>query len=199
MPDNDLVPSRLGRHWSRPFRAALEGVNAAEVGDEIRAAAAAALRDADGCPGIVELACAVRDAARSGDVTAWERAAREFLDRNGRSVLAQTMVREADGLLCTDRDGLAIMGDPDVSRDVAGGGLRRWVDERMWGRGRDLLLESYGTFDDARRFELAANDQASLLELAERLIARPDAAGLRAPDRKVRPHPTSSLLHEKLD
>ncbi|MDQ6803899.1 MAG: hypothetical protein M3065_02775 [Actinomycetota bacterium] len=199
MPDNDLVPTRVARHWRRPFRAALEGVNAAEVGDEIRAATAAALRDAEGCPGIAELARAARDTARSGDLGGWDGATREFLDRNGRSLLAQTMLREAEGLLGSDREGLAIMGDRDVSRDVATGGLRRLVDERMWARGREVLLERYETFDDTRRFEVAANEQASLPELAERLLTRPDAAGLRAPDRRLRPRPTSSLLHEELD
>lgn len=198
MPDNDIVPRRLGRHWTRAFRAALHGVNAAEVGDEIRAAVAAALRDAHGCPDVDRLARGARDAAVYGDWGAWERVVQSFLIANGRSAVSLTMVREAEGLLASDRDGLALMSDQQASLTVAEGGLRRWVDERMWGRGHDLLLERFVEFDAVRQFELAATAQASLPELAERLLARPDGDGLRAPQRKVRPRPTSVLLDEEL-
>lgn len=198
VPDNDLVPRLLPRHWRRPFQAALDGVPAAEVGDEIRAATAAALRDADGCPGLEQLVYAARYAAVFGDLPSWERAYRGFLDMNGRGVLAQTMAREAEHVLAGDRAALAAMTDQDACRTVAEGGLNRWVDERMWGRARDLLLEQYGTYDEARRFELAANAHASLPELAERLLNSPDGAGLRAPDRKVRRRDTASLLYEDL-
>jgi hypothetical protein len=198
VPDNDLVPRLLPRHWHRPFQAALDGVSAAEVGDEIRAATAAALRDADGCPGLEQMVYVARYAAVFGDLPAWEQAHRRFLDINGRNVLSQTMAREAEHLLAGDRDVLAAMTDEEACRQVAGGGLGRWVDERMWGRGRDLLLEQYGTFDEARRFEIAANSHASLHELAERLLRNPDGNGLRAPDRKVRPRDTQSLLYEDL-
>ena len=198
MPDNDLVPRLLARPWRRPFQAALDGGPVAEVGDEIRAATAAALRDGDGCPGLEQLVYAARYAAVFGDLPSWDRAYREFLNRNNRTVLAQTMAREAEHLLASDRDGLIASSDEDACRQVAEGGLRRWVDERMWGRVRDLMLGHYGTYDAARRFELAANDHASLPELADRLLKHPEAAGLRAPDRKVRPRETASLLYEDL-
>lgn len=198
VPDNDLVPRLLPRHWRRPFQAALDGAPAIEVGDEIRAAASAALRDANGCAGLTQLVYAARYAAIYGDLPSWERAYRAFLDRNGRSVLAQTMAREAEHLLASDRHELAAMTDQNACRQVAEGGLNRWVDERMWGRGRDLMLEQYGTYDGARLFELAANAHASLPELASRLLNNPDGSGLRAPDRKVRPRDTASLLYEDL-
>lgn len=171
---------------------------AAEVGDEIRAAAAAAIRDANGCPGLEQLAYAARYAAVFGDLPSWERARRLFLDLSGRSVLSQTMAREAERLIAGERDTLAAMTDEDACRQIAEGGLGRWVDERMWGRGRDLLLEQYGTFDETRRFELAANAHASLDELAGRLMRNPEGHGLRAPDRKVPSRETESLLYEAL-
>ncbi len=198
MPDNDIVPRRLGRHWTRPFRAVVDGVSAAEVGDEIRAAAAAALRDASGCQDLDRLGRAARDVAVYGDWAAWERTVQTFLITNGRSAVSLTMVREAEGLLASDRDRLALTSDREVSTAVVEGGLRRWVNERMWGRNRDLLFERFGDVQDIRRFEVAATDQASLGELAARLLARPDAVGLRAPDRKIRPRPTSVLLDEEL-
>ncbi|PTL58603.1 hypothetical protein [Paraconexibacter algicola] len=198
VPDNDLVPRLLPRHWRRPFQAALDRASAAEVGDEIRAATAAALRDAGGCPELEQLAYAARYVAVFGDLPAWEQAQRRFLDINGRNVLSQTMAREAEHLLARDRDGLAAMSDGEACRQITEGGLSRWVDERMWGRGRDLLLEQYGDFDEARRFEAAANAHASLDELADRLLRKPDGDGLRAPDRKIRPRDTQSLLYEDL-
>jgi hypothetical protein len=199
MPDNDIVPRILNRHWYRPFQAALDGMPAADVGDEIRSAVAAALRDAGGCLGLEQLVYAARSAAVFGDLVGWERERKKFEDKNGRNVLARTMANEAENRLGVDRDGLAAMRDEEACRVIAEAGLERWVDERMWGRGRDLLLEQYGTYDESRRFELAATEHASLPEMAERLLKRPDATGLRAPGRKLARRPTASLLHEALE
>lgn len=198
MPDNDLVPSLLARPWRQPFRAALEGSSMQEVGDEIRLALAAALRQHGGCPGLEQLAYAARYAAVYADLPAWDRARQRFLDINGRQVLAQIMAREGDALLGASADELRAMRDEEACRRLTVGGLKRWVDECMWGRARDLLLETYDTYDRARAFERAATDSASLPGMAERLLAHPTGDGLRAPARALKPRETASLLYEEL-
>jgi len=198
MPDNDLVPRRLLRPWRQPFRAALEGDKAAEVGDEVRLALAAALRDNGGCPGLEQLGRAARYVAVFGDLPAWEQASRRFLDLNGRGVLAQIMVREGDALLGGHVDELRAMRDQEACQRLAIGGLERWVDERMWGRARDLLLEQYEDFSRTRAFERAATAHASIEEIADRLLAHPTGDGLRAPNRAVKARETVSLLYEEL-
>lgn len=169
------------------------------VADEFRTAVPAVLRAINGCPGIDDVARALRDAALYGDEAKWQAAQKTFLDTNGRHTLSLVICRVANGLLGADSDALGSMTDRRVAQDLARVGLEEFVIHEVFSRGRHILVNAFATAPEERAVEREVLGLAGLDETAERLLLHPDGQGLRAPASKLTRLATDQLLNLDLE
>lgn len=195
MPDNDRFPRNVRAAWKDAQRLALSLDEPLRVGDLSAKAIASSLRQDGGCPGIRELAVAVRDAALYGPGLLSDQA-QVFVDRSGRRGLALSIRDEAQLMLSTQPGTVQGMSDEQVAHELTVRGLRRFALAEMWSRGRDQLMDRLDSMDRVHDYEQRCLDATPLDALARSLLRNPDGQGLRAPNRRAATPPTPDLLGE---
>jgi hypothetical protein len=182
MPDDDRIPRSLTGAWRRVLRS-LQGRQPADrTASTVVSALAATLRSVHGVPELPGIAAQMQDAARAGLVTgSWMPASVAAR----RHIPTRVAERAAAALVATLRDKLALVS-PDRAVTML---AERVVRDLAYAYGLDrmapvLLAEGrYGPAElQGHLAEIVADDRIS--NLAKRLLARPDAAGLRAPSQR---------------
>jgi hypothetical protein len=200
MPDNDIVPRAVRGVWRRAAKAAIGGLSASEVGDELRLALAKAVRD-DAPPSAGPLVVALQESVAFRESERWERAVADWVDRCGRTDLAFAIVRQGEMLREVRRDEIGAMSDAQLETALVGDGLRRWVDMRVFGPERMLSLlvdQRLASPAEARRYQQACLDHASIDEIGAQLV-RGEGDGVRAPRTKDARPPMADMLNEEVE
>ena len=182
MPDDDRIPRALTGAWRRVLRS-LQGRQPAErTASTVVSALAATLRSVHGVPGLPDIAAQMQDAARVGQATgSWMPAS----NAGRRHIPTRVAERAAAALVGTLREKLALVSPDSAAMMLA----ERVVRDLAYTYGLDRIAPvvlAEGRYDTAElqglMAEVLADDRIS--QLAKRLLARPDATGLRAPARR---------------
>lgn len=182
MPDDDRIPRALSGAWRKVLRS-LQGRQPTErTAGAVAGAVAATLRSVHGVPGLAGIAAQMQDAARAGRVPgSWIPGS----EPARRHVPTRVAERAAAALAASAQDELALVSPERAVMLLA----ERVLRDLAYAYGLDRiapLLLAEGRYDSAELqallVEILASDRIS--KLAKRLLARPDAAGLRAPPQR---------------
>jgi hypothetical protein len=200
MPDNDHIPRGVAGIWRRAARAGLSGLPSAEVGDELRLALSATVRDAD-LPPAGDLGRALRDSAVWRDPSIWETEADRYLQRAGRSDLAFALVNQGEAMLEGRSQELAAMPEQTVAQELAANALRRVVDARVWGPAGmlpALVSTGFESPAEARRYQESCLDAAQIPDAAEQVV-RKWGSHVRAPRSTAERPTTAQMIDEEVE
>ena len=200
MPDNDHIPRGVAGIWRRAARAGLSGLPCAEVGDELRLALSAAVRDAD-LPPASGLGRALRESAVWRDPSIWQTESERYLQRAGRSDLAFALVNQGEAMLEGRSQELAAMQEQAVAHDLTASALRRLVDARVWGPAGmlpALVSSGFQSPAEARRYQESCLDEAQIPEAAKQVISR-WGSQVRAPHSTAERPTTEQMLDEEVE
>ncbi len=196
MPDDDRIPRYLTGPWRKVLRC-LQGRESAErAADAVTSALAATLRSVHGVPNLLDIAARMQEAATGGPVAQSRVPASEAARRHVPTDVAE---RAAASFAVTMREELALVSPAQAALMLA----RRVVTGLAYQYGLDRIgpvLAAEGAYNtnelQALFTEILASDQVS--KLAQRLLPRPSATGLRAPPRRRLRRPTEDLVHVSL-
>src|ERR1700728_1093662 len=200
MPDNDHIRRGVARVWRGAARAGLSGLPCAEVGDELRLALSASVREAD-LPPAGDLGRALRDSAVWGDASIWEAESERYLQRAGRSDLAFALVSQGEAMLEGRSQELAAMPEQSVAQELATNALRRVVDARVWGPAEMLPALVSAGFEspaEARRYQESCLDAAQIPDAADQVV-RKWGSHVRAPRTTAERPSTAQMLVEEIE
>lgn len=196
MPDDDRIPRSLTGPWRKVLRY-LRGREPDErVADAVTSALAATLRNVKGIPSLPAIAAQMQEAATSGTVTQSRVPASEAARQHVPTDVAE---RAAASFAATMPEELALVSPGQAALLLA----RRVVERLAYQYGLDRigpLVAAEGAYstDELQVLfaEILASDQVS--KLAKRLLARPSAAGLRAPPRRRLRMPLEDLVRASI-
>lgn len=201
MPERDRFERKLGPGWQRAYRLVKGAVAPnAEVADALARALADTLRNGGGVPGLEEMCVVVR------------RAEEDTLES---FVQLEHIVQEHDGHRHTTiAAGVAkslLVQTPPVASGTAQESVvdilardtcAALVDHSFFSKVRPRLLAEgrFSNHEQARQWQAQVeySMQSAVAVLATQIARRPDAAGLRAPNRSVPKQSTKDLLAENL-
>jgi hypothetical protein len=198
MPDGDRLSWRLTRSWRKVLRCLRDREPMDRTEDLLVKAVASTLRSTGGVPELNEIAAEMYEGVRGSGAAGW--------DLGGRStpppshiptqiahelvrVLAVTMQKQ---FALVSPEGACLMFAHELLKNLSySWGLDRMVDQLVGDT-------KYSAADLRARFDELLNGR-QMTELAKRLLKRPDAAGLRAPNRRSRPLSHDVLMGTDID
>lgn len=191
MPDDDKLPRSLSGRWRRVLKAIQAGEPQADIAYHVARATADTLRRVGGIPSLSALGAQVHQAAIDASAQPGGLARRRDLPAHVPTRLA---CRAVDVLSAVMKDRLALTSPDSAALLLA----RRVVADVAYAFGLDrmapvLLADGYGHTELRRQFDNLAQSNP-LGDLAKRLIAHPDAVGLRAPGQPRTKLATADLL-----
>jgi len=179
MPDDDRIPRYLTGPWRKVLRCRQGRESAERAADAVTSALAATLRSVHGVPNLPDIAARMQEAATGGPVAQSRVPASEAARRHVPTDVAE---RAAASFAVTMREELALVSPAQAALMLA----RRVVTGLAYQYGLDRIgpvLAAEGAYNtnelQALFTEILASDQVS--KLAQRLLPRPSATGLRAP------------------
>lgn len=189
MPDDDKLPRSLSARWRRVLKAFQAGESQEAIEHHVAKAAAETLRRTHGIPELPALGAQMYLAATTGYGT--DGSSRRALSAHIPTRLARQAV---DALSAVMKERLALTS-PDTAALLL---ARRVVAEVTYAFGLDrmapvLMGDGFDPVELRHRFEGIAQSNP-LGELAKRLLAHPDGAGLRAPGRRRLKLATADLM-----
>lgn len=192
MPDDDRLPRSLSGRWRRVLKAFQAGEPQADIEYHVARATAESLRRAHGVPDLLALSgrlCQVASSPLAGLGGA----------AGGARVLpahipARLARRAVDVLSSVMKDRMALIPPQSAAQMLA----HRIVTDVAYANGLDrmapvLMAGGHGPAELRRRFEAIVQSNP-LCELARRLLAHPDASGLRAPGQRRPKLATADLM-----
>jgi len=187
VPDRDIIYATLAQPWRRAYRLARGDASADVVARAAEKALAETLRRSKGCPGLDDLAAAVVRGIREGG-SAWQDQADSVVHRFWHSQHTRTARQIADAFV--EAHGAESASDTDavVARRFGSEVLRRLTLQYGFGPVQSTLAAArFGSTPDTINFENTCLAMMRLEPMAARLLANPEAQGLRAPvERRTR-------------
>lgn len=201
MPEGDRFERSLGAGWSSVFRVMRDEGTAAEVNDKLIESLAKALRRHGGIPGLEEIAAVVERQHASSPMVVYEALDRIVRNHGGhRHTLIAADIAKSSFVLSGLEAGAAAPGE--MAQRVAIQSCIALVDHYFFGRTRERLITEGRLQDHAEaqgwRSQTIEAIRPRIEKVAHQLLQRPDATGLRAPNREAPKESTSDLLHEEL-
>jgi hypothetical protein len=191
MPDDDRLPRSLTGRWRRVLKAFQAGEPHEDIAYHVARATADTLRRTHGIPDLPVLGILLQQAAADGPSNGGSADSPRALPTRVPARLAR---QAADVLSAVMRDRLALTSPDSAALILA----RRVVADIAYSFGLDrmapvLVAGGHSPAELHRQFEMLAHSNP-LGELARRLLAHPDAEGLRAPARRRPKLATADLM-----
>lgn len=201
MPEGDRFERAFRAGWRSVYQLARDGkVSDEEITDKLVKALAKNMREADGVPGLPEMTQMIADcrpATLLESYGALDRLVREYDGHRHAKIAADV----AKSLIVQSLSGTAGVGG-DISTQFAARVCDAVMDNGFFARAGTSLVEE-GRFSSAQEFrewqgKIEGMIEPSVAKVAKQLVQRPDAKGLRAPNRMSKKKTTSELLGENL-
>ena len=188
MPDDDRLPRSLSGRWRRVLKAFQAGEPQEDIAYYVTRATAETLRRMHGIPDLPALGIRLHQAALTGRA---DHGSGEADSLPPPSHIPTKRARQAVDVLSTVmKDRLALTSPDSAALMLA----RRVVADVAYAFGLDRMAPGgYSHGESRRRYENLAQSNP-LCELAKRLLAHPDAIGLRAPGRPRSKLATADLM-----
>lgn len=199
MPDNDIVPRGVRRHWRPAARLFIGGHEPAIVGVAIERALAQTVRES----ALPPAAPFVRMVQHSIDVystSGFEDARRDYLRRAGGGQLALDVVGVVQAMHETERQELLSWPAADVGREVMARALRRCAIRCLVGPDvvMDRMIRGGHSLSDIARHEQACVDLVRYDAIAYQ-VERGNSAHARSPARPWSRQDLAGFLRRELD
>jgi hypothetical protein len=197
VPDDDVIPRRVPRHWKKAARMAGGTGSAEEVARRLTLALAATLRESGGCPGLGAIGAGLAKSVRGE--SEWRIEEARLREELGDHSHIATALRIARTLAESRSGGLAGLSDTDVKQMLATEVLTRLTARNFFGRIRPgLAAVRFKSFEDAQSFERDCVAAMPMNSLAQRLLAHESGEGLVAPPSGQPVEGTAALLHKPI-
>ena len=200
MPENDRFERTFQPGWRAAYRRARGGSPVEEIGDKLVKTLAKTLRESEGVPGLEDMAAIVASADRTSilkQFNALDGIARDQAHRH--SKVAADVVKS---FLVQKDVSTGVLTRKDAVRHLSNGVCTALVEHYFFAIARQHLVTEGRIADhgEARQWQeqIERVIQPAITKIANKLVQRPDAKGLRAPRSMVRKESTSSLLEEEL-
>lgn len=203
MPEGDRFEESFGAGWRAALVVVEGGVASdAEVADKLVKALAKTLRANGGVPGLLAMAEIVES---SNGISLLERFS--ALDAIARAQEGHRHTKVATDVAksLVVQNGAASGGSihDSLERRLVGDTCAALVSHYFFERAQQQLIAGgrFADTEDARRWQVRVEQimEPAIAKIAERLVRRPDAEGLRAPKRNVPMESTHNLLYENLN
>ena len=201
MPEGDRFERTFRAGWRIAYQYTRDGkASPEEIADKLIKALAKNLREASGVPARREMTQLIADCSPESLLDAYGALDRIVREHNGHRH-AKMAADVAKSLIVQSLSGTAGL-DGDISRQFAERVCGAIVDNGFFVKAGTRLVEE-GRFSNLQEFRewqgrIERVMEPSLAKIADRLIQRPDAEGLRAPNRISKKKTTSELLTEDL-
>lgn len=199
MPDNDLVPKRIRRLWSRPCNAMLGGQEPLLVGHEIDRSLATTLKDIR-LPSPEGLVRAMRESVLYSDTSQYEEARARYATEAGRTDLASRLLAQAEELMEFERARLLGHPERELAEELLTAALRRHAEACLCGPAEvdERMLASGASFEDVRTRQEACLDAAQYDRFAARVLSG-DTDRMRTPRSQIPRASTAALLEQVVE
>ena len=201
MPEGDRFERVFRAGWRSAYQLARDGrASPEEITDKLVKALAKNLREASGVPGFPEMTQLITDCGPETLLASYEALDRIVREHNGHRH-TKIGADVAKSFIVQSLSGTAGM-DWDVSSQFAERVCDAIVDNGFFAKAGTRLVEE-GRFSNLQEFRewkvrIERRIEPSVAKIAEQLVQRPDAKGLRAPNRMSKKKTTSELLEENL-
>ena len=202
MPELDRFERTFQPGWRAAYRHAREGIaTVEEIGDKLVKTLAKTLRESDGVPGQPAMAATVA-ATDGGSILEQFNALDGIVrDRSGHRH-SKVAADVAKSFLVQQDVYTGALAPYDTVRQLSRGTCVGLVEHYFFANARQHLITEgkIGNHGEARHWQdrIERVIQPAIEKIADQLVQRPNAEGLRAPRGMVRKKSTSSLLQEEV-
>ena len=197
MPEGDRFERAFRAGWRSAYQLARDGkASPEEITDKLVKSLTKNLREANGVPGFPEITQAIADCVPEAILASYEALDRLVREHNGHRH-AKIAADVAKSLIVQSLSGTVGI-DGDISSQFAERVCEAIIDNSFFAKAGTRLVEE-GRFSDLQEFrewqgKMERMIEPSVAKIAEQLVQRPDAKGLRAPNRMSKKKTTSDLL-----
>ena len=201
MPEGDRFERTFRAGWRSAYQLARDGkASPEEIADKLVKSLTKNLRDAGGIPAWPEMTQTIADCVPEEILASYEALDRLVREHNGHRH-AKIAADIAKSLIVQSLSGI-VGTDGDISNQFADRVSEAIIDNGFFAKAGTSLVEE-GRFSNLQEFrewqgKIEEMIEPSLAKIAEQLVQRPDAKGLRAPNRMSKKKTTNELLGENL-
>ena len=201
MPEGDRFERAFRGGWRSAYQQTRNGIASdEEIADKLVKSLAESQRKANGVPGLPEMTQLIADCSPATLLDSYEALDRIVRYHNGHRH-AKIAADVAKSLMVQSLSETAGM-DGDISNQFAERVCDAVIENGFFAKAGTHLVEE-GRFSNLQEFrewqgKIEGMIEPSIAKIAKQLVQRPDAVGLRAPNRMSRKKTTSELLGENL-
>ena len=202
MVERDPFERQFGAGWLSAYRYAREGqASAEEICDKLSSTLSRTLRENDGIPAFGEMARILAEGRDRGLMAAF--GALDGLTEGVEGHRHTKIAAEVAKSLIVQWDATCWNVEAsDVPARFAEASCSALVEHYYFAKARQPLLAEgrFGSLEDGARWQGQVEEilRPQLAKIAARLVQKPDAGGLRAPNRLIQKERTGDLLEENL-
>ena len=198
MPEGDRFERAFRAGWRGAYQHTRDGkASPEETADKLVKTLAENMRKANGVPGLPEMTRSIADCSPETLLASYEALDRIVREHNGHrhTKIAADVAKSFMAQFLSGTDG-------DISSQFAERVCEAVIDNGFFAKAGTRLVAE-GRFSNLQEFrewqgKIDGMVKPSVAKIAEQLVQRPDAKGLRAPNRKSKKKTTSDLLGENL-